>query len=21
MTYIPAETRYDQMIYNRCGKT
>ena len=21
MTYIPAETRYDKMIYNRCGKT
>lgn len=21
MTYIPADTRYDQMIYNRCGKT
>ena len=21
MTYIPADTRYDQMIYNRCGKS
>lgn len=21
MTYIPAETRYNKMIYNRCGKT
>lgn len=21
MTYIPADTRYDRMIYNRCGKT